>query len=224
MNNRSLAHIERIENLSPIENADKIELAKVLGWNCIVKKGEFKVGEKIIFCEIDSVLPNKPEYDFLRKYNFRIKTQKLRGVVSQGLVLPLSSLGIFRPAILNAGDDVTELLGITKYLSPSERDEFAQQERKIANEKNKLKKFMMRYSWFRKLFLSRRQKEGFPYWCTKSDEVRLQSIPHVLEQFKDKEVYVTEKIDYQSVTFTGKLVPRFNNVIGRFIFNKVIKL
>ena len=48
-----------------------------------------------------------------------------------------------------------------------------------------------------------------------------QNIPHVLEQFKDKEVYVTEKIDYQSVTFTGKLVPRFNNWLGVFIFNKI---
>ena len=73
---------------------------------------------------------------------------------------------------LDVGTDVTELLGITKYLSPSEREEISQTDRKLANEKNKLKKFMMRYSWFRKLFLSRKQKEGFPYWVSKTDEER----------------------------------------------------
>jgi hypothetical protein len=61
------------------------------------------------------------------------------------------------------GTDVTELLGITKYLSPSEREEANQLERKLANDKNKLRKFMMRYSWFRKLFLSKKQKYRFPY-------------------------------------------------------------
>jgi hypothetical protein len=116
---------------------------------------------------------------------------------------------------------VTESLGITKYLSPSEQSEFQKEEDKIKFEKNKLKKFLMRYSWFRKLFLSRKQKEGFPYWVSKTDEERIQSIPHVLEQFKDKEVYITEKVDYQSVTFTGKLVPRFNNWFGRKMFNIV---
>lgn len=218
MNERSLAHIEIIESLNPIENADKIEIAKVLGWNCVVKKGEFKVGEKIIFCEIDSVLPDKPEYEFLRKYNFRVRTQKLRGVISQGLVLPLTAAKNLTYKI-DIGFDVTELLEITKYLSPSEREEISQQERKLANEKNKFKKFMMRYSWFRKLFLSRKQKSGFPYWCTKSDELRCQSLhwEEFYEQFKDKEVYITEKIDFQSVTFTGKMIPKYGGLLGRLI-------
>lgn len=91
---RSLAHVEIITALSSIEGADFLELAQVLGWQCVVKKGEFQVGDKIIFCEIDSVLPELPEYEFLRKYNFRIKTQKLRGVISQGLVLPINITGM----------------------------------------------------------------------------------------------------------------------------------
>lgn len=203
MSERKLAHIEIIEELREIPGADKIEVAKVLGWECVVKKGEFKVGDKVIYVEVDSVMPDRPEYEFLRDRKFRIRTIKLRGVVSQGLVLPVTVLkgnnkywaepgiGFFG----DVGDDVTEALGITKYLSPSERDEISQQERKLANEKNKLKKFMMRYSWFRKLFLSKKQKSGFPYWVSKTDEERIQNIPYVLEQFKDKEVYVTEKID-----------------------------
>lgn len=215
MSERKLATIQIISNLTPIEGADKIEVAHVLGWECVVKKGEFKKGDIVVYVEIDSIMPEKPEYDFLKDRKYRIKTIKLRGQISQGLVLPLGNLSGF------IGDDVTDILGITKYLSPSEREEITQQERKINNEKNKLKKFLMRYSWFRRLFLSKKQKSKFPYWVSKTDEERIQNIPHVLEQFKDKEVYVTEKIDYQSVTFTGKLVPRFNNWFGIKMFNLI---
>lgn len=213
---RSLAHIERIISLSPIEGADKIEVATVLGWQCVVKKGEFKVGEKVVYVEVDSVMPELPQYEFLKDRKYRVRTIKLKGQVSQGLVIPIieGNLNMYN---LPIGTDVTEKLGITKYLTPSEREEITQQERKLANEKNKLKKFMMRYSWFRKLFLSRKQKSGFPYWVSKTNEERIQNIPHVLEQFKDKEVYVTEKIDYQSGTWTGKLVPRFNGWLGKIL-------
>ncbi len=209
---RKLAHIEKIINISPIEGADNIEVVTVLGWKCVVKKGEFKLDDWVIYVEIDSIMPEKPEYEFLRDRKFRVKTIKLRGQVSQGLVLPLSLLG---DGIkwFNLGDDVTDKLGIVKYLTPSEQEE----ERKIVLNSNKLKKFMMRYSWFRRLFLSRKQKEGFPYWVSKTDEERIQNIPYVLEQFKDSEVYITEKIDYQSGTWTGKMVSRFNGVLGKLI-------
>ena len=62
---RKLAHIEIIESLTPIEGADKIETAIVLGWSCVVKRGEFKVGQPIVYVEVDSVMPDKPEYEFL---------------------------------------------------------------------------------------------------------------------------------------------------------------
>lgn len=220
---RKLAHIEKIEWIRPIERADKIEVCGVLGWECVIaKKDNFKVGDTIIYVEIDSVMPERPEFEFLRERKFRVRTIKLRGQVSQGLVLPLSLLDKNTKVVLEG--DVTEILGITKYLSPSEREELFQQEKKISNTKNKLKKFMLRYSWFRRLFLSKTQKKGFPYWVSKTDEERIQNIPYVLEQFKDKEVYVTEKIDYQSVTFTGKMLPRFNNWFGMRVFNLVSKL
>ena len=89
---RKLAHVEVIESLLPIEGADKIEVAKVLGWECVVKKGEFKVGEKVIYVEVDSVMPELPEYDFLKDRKYRVRTIKLRGQVSMGLVLPITIL------------------------------------------------------------------------------------------------------------------------------------
>jgi len=211
---RKLAHVEKIDKLTPIKGADKIEVAHILGWECVVKKGEFKEGDKVIYCEVDSVLPEKPEFEFLRSRKFRIKTIKLRGQISQGLVLPLDSLSNVSPEVsisfVNIGDDVTKYIGITKYITPSERKEIEQLERKMQNDKNKLRRFMMRYSWFRSIFLSKSQKSKFPFWVSKTDEERIQNMPHVLSQFKDKEVYVTEKIDYQSATFTGELVPKYN--------------
>lgn len=213
---RKLATIQTISKIEPIAGADSIEKATVLGWECVVKKGEFSVGDKIIYVEVDSVMPEKPEFEFLRDRKFRVRTIKLRGQVSQGLVLPISD----NKNTHEVGDDVTEELGVTKYLSPSEREEISQQERKIANDKNKLRKFMMRYSWFRNMFLSRKQKEGFPYWVSKTDEERIQNIPQVIQQFADYDVYVTEKIDYQSVTFTGKMMPNTTPIIGKFMPKK----
>lgn len=205
---RKLAHIERISWIKPIKDADKIELCGILGWQCVIaKKDNFKIGDKVIYIEIDSIVPEKPEFEFLRDRKFRVRTVKLRGEISQGLVIPISYLSNFSK--YDIGDDVTEVLGIVKYLSPSEREEFEQEERKVHNEKNKLKKYMMRYSWFRKLVLSKTKKTGFPDWVSKTDEERIQNVPQLLSYFKNYRVYVTEKIDYQSVTFTGKMFRKY---------------
>jgi hypothetical protein len=212
---RKLAHIEKIEWIREIPGADKICTYGILGWEVVDQKGKYNVGDKVVYCEIDSVLPDKPEYEFLRDRKFRIRTIKLKGQVSQGLVLPIYPVLVGKSfpgePRFEIGTDVTENLGITKYLTPSEREEI----KKVEVNQNKLTKFMKRYSWYRRLFLTRKQKEGFPYWVSKTDEERIQNIPHVLEQFKDKEVYVTEKIDYQSVTFTGKMVPKFGGLFGK---------
>lgn len=212
---RKLAHIELIAGLREIPGADKIEVAQVLGWECVVKKGEFSAGDKIIYVEVDSVMPEKPEFEFLRDRKFRVRTIKLRGQVSQGLVLPISVLPQ-NSSHFSIGHDVTDLLGISKYLTPSEREEV----KKVEINQNKLIKFMKRYSWCRRLFLSRKQKEGFPYWVSKTDEERVQNIPQILQQFADKEVYITEKIDYQSGTWTGKMVPNTTPIIGKFLPKK----
>jgi len=217
---RKLAHIEKIEWIKPIDGADKIELCGILGWQCVIaKKDNFKVGDKVVYCEVDSVMPEKPEFEFLRERKFRIRTIKLRGQISMGLVLPTSYLSV-DSGKFGEHQDVTEWMGITKYLSPSERTEIEQLENKIKLEKSKLKKFLLRYSLFRRLFLSKKGKSGFPYWVSKTDEERIQNIPQVLKQYKDKIFYITEKIDYQSGTWTGKMVPRFNGILSKLPFKK----
>lgn len=190
MSERKLATIQVIESIAAIPNADKIVMCKILGWECVIKKDEFQIGDKVCYCEVDSVMPEKPEYEFLRERKFRIRTIKLRGQVSQGLVLPIPD----KYKSKDVGFDMTEIMGITKYLTPSEREEIKDEERLI-RKANKLKKFMMRYSWFRRIFLSNKGKKGFPFWVQKTDEERIQNFPHVLQQFADYECVVTEKID-----------------------------
>jgi RNA ligase (TIGR02306 family) len=110
---RKLASIQSIKALEPIEGADAIEKATVLGWQLVVKKGEFKVGDLCIYCEIDSLMPDRPEFEFLKPRGMRVKTIRLRGEISQGICFPLSIL----PAgvVVEEGADCTEILGITKY-------------------------------------------------------------------------------------------------------------
>ena len=113
---RKLASIQKIWNLEPIEGADAIEKARVLGWELVVKKDEFNVGDLCVYCEIDSILPERPEFEFLKPRKMRIKTVKLRGQVSQGICFPLSVLPEGTP--IEEGLDVTEILGVTKYEAP----------------------------------------------------------------------------------------------------------
>ena len=108
---RKLAHIETISWLRPIEGADKIELAGILGWQCIVKKGEFKVGDLAVYVEIDSIMPaDNPDFAFLEPRHYKIKTMKMRGVVSQGIIFPLSVLHDDKTH--EVGEDVTDMLKI----------------------------------------------------------------------------------------------------------------
>lgn len=113
---RKLASIQRIKALAPIEGADAIEKATVLGWQLVVKKGEFKVGDLVVYCEIDSLMPDVPEFEFLKPRGMRIKTVRLRGQISQGICFPLSILPNHAPIIEDS--DVTEFLGIVKYEPP----------------------------------------------------------------------------------------------------------
>jgi len=113
---RKLASIQKIKSLTPIEGADAIEKATVLGWQLVVKKGEFNVGDLAVYCEIDSVMPDKPEFEFLKPRGMKIKTVRLRGQVSQGICFPLSILPNDFEIIEDA--DCTDVLGITKYEPP----------------------------------------------------------------------------------------------------------
>lgn len=113
---RKLASIQRIKSLEPIEGADAIEKATVLGWQLVVKKGEYQVGDLAVYCEIDSLLPDRPEFEFLKPRGMRIRTIRLRGQVSQGICFPLTIL----PDDIEPQEDldVTEILGIIKYEPP----------------------------------------------------------------------------------------------------------
>jgi hypothetical protein len=218
-NERSLAHVEKIEWVRDIPGADRIVTYGILGWEIVDQKGKYNVGDKVIYCEIDSILPDKPEFEFLRDRKFRIKTIKLKGQVSQGLILPLSILpnNSIKYKNLVYGFDVTELLNITKYLSTSEKDECVNQEKTIHwTKKYKITKWLWKYKWFRNYIKPVNIKQ-YPNGISKTDEERLQNFPRVLEQFKDKIVYITEKVDYQSVTFTSKMNSRFRGVLGKLI-------
>ena len=129
-----LASIQTVNAVEPIPNADAIEKIRVLGWWVVVKKGEHRPGDKLVYCEIDSLLPERPEFEFLRREQlqagpdrrrpaqtilpagFRIKTVKLRGQVSQGICFPLSILPPGAPT--EEGADVTDLLGVLKWEPP----------------------------------------------------------------------------------------------------------
>lgn len=111
---RKLVSLQRIDALAPIEGADQIEQARVMGWTVVVKKGEFKPGDACVFFEIDSVLPESaPWAEFMKARGYRIRTLKLRGVLSQGLALPVSILG--EGEMPPIGIDIRERLGVTKY-------------------------------------------------------------------------------------------------------------
>ncbi|MBW8050304.1 MAG: RNA ligase (ATP) [Cytophagales bacterium] len=113
---RKLASIQKISATEPIQDADAIEKATVLGWQLVVKKGEFKPGDLCVYCEIDSVLPERSEFEFLKPRKMRIKTVKLRGQISQGICFPLSILPT--DTEIREDMDVTEILGIIKYEPP----------------------------------------------------------------------------------------------------------
>lgn len=119
---RKLATIRRIDAINPIPDADAIEVATVGGWKVVVKRGEYSVGDLAVYCEIDSWIPHTIA-PFLSKgepkvYNDvkgeRLRTIKLRGQLSQGLLLPryvvLDKIGE-----IYEGMDVTDLLGIQKW-------------------------------------------------------------------------------------------------------------
>lgn len=117
-----LATIETINKIEPIEGADKIELATVNGWKSVIKKKDFNVGDRVVFIPIDTVLQPAVWNSFLQHKDnpdspIRVKTVKLRGTVSQGLVFPLTILPdpFFEHDI---GTDVADLIGVTKYEKP----------------------------------------------------------------------------------------------------------
>lgn len=210
---RKLAHIETVTNIRPIEGCDNIVQCNVLGWNVIVKKDEFKEGDKCVYIEIDSIVPSdNPDFAFLEKKHYKIKTMKMKGTISQGIVFPMDILHSDKE--FNIGDDVTDILKITQIedevpATQSVSKEQRQKQFKAKHKKffkNPIVKYFMQYSWFRKVVFSfmpkkKTKKYGFPSYIVKTDEIRLQNMPWVLETCKDTPMIVTEKLDGISSTF-----------------------
>lgn len=165
---RKLVSIQTINKIEEIPGADFIVKVDTLGWHLVAKKGEFDVGDKCVYFEVDSVLPDRPEFEFMRNKHFRVKTCKFKGTISQGLALPTSILPPGTP--LEIGSDVTETLGVVKY------------EPAISAQ------------------LAGVVKGNFPSFLHKTDEIRIQSVPKVLERHSGKSFYVTEKVDGSSMT------------------------
>jgi RNA ligase (TIGR02306 family) len=117
---RALCSVVRVKSISPIPGADKIVLAEVNGWQCVISKDEgVSEGDLALYYSIDSIPDlDDPNCALVKKRGGRIKTLKLRGIISQGLLAPLSWLASRGEEVsqLRAGDDVTELMGVTKVL------------------------------------------------------------------------------------------------------------
>lgn len=204
---RQLATIRKIADIRPIPGADRIVVAQVDGWECVVQKDEFRVGQEIVYIEVDSIVPELPQFEFLRDRKFRVRTIKLRGQVSQGLVLPTSILP--DPGKYVLGDDVTKVLGIKKY-DPEAQQEALLMQKQPQKPKSKFAQFMMRFKWYRKMFMKSKRKGGFPEWIAKTDETRIQNLTTLfdIERKNGTKFSVTEKVDGQSATYYLRKVSR----------------
>jgi RNA ligase (TIGR02306 family) len=181
-----LASIETIKKIREHPNADSLEICELLGWQTVVKKGIHKEGDKVVFITIDSIVPRYHWSDFLADKNnpdkpIRIKNIKLRGEYSSGLVIPLIEFPLQFTAC-DEGHDVTELLGITKYIKEIPAN------------------------------LSGENVGDFPsHLAPKTDEDNGLNDPSLVEEVfnSDNEITITSKIDGSSCTLVvedGKLV------------------
>lgn len=111
--------IVKIDEINSHPNADRLDLATIGGWQCVVGKDTYKAGDSCVYIPIDAILPEKLEYKIfppeakVKLEKHRIKTIRLRGAISQGLVVSLETLGL--SADVKIGTDLREKLGITKY-------------------------------------------------------------------------------------------------------------
>lgn len=194
---RQLATIQKISKIEPIVGADSILKAHVLGWEVVIKKDEFKEGDLVVYCEVDSVLPDKPEFEFLRDKKFRIKTIKLRGQVSQGICFPLSILP--KNLKMEEGTDVTETLGVEKWETYADEPKIKNQNKKVIFPRW-MPRWAMRIAFVRAIFLSKTKNKTFPSIIPKTDETRIQVLQPLLSKYKGQSFYATEKLDGSSIT------------------------
>ena len=209
---RELVVIAKIQEVRPIEGKDRIELATVENYNVIVGKGEYKVGDLCVYVFYDVILPQKPEFEFLRSrcwsplyQGFRIREMKMAGEFSSGIVFPLSILPTSLP--IREGLELTDLIGAKKY------DPEALKERNaLANKKDNsgpVLKFLLRFKLFRFLFFRHKKAPvGYPDRVSKSSEINIQKNFGSLKN-SGHTFIKTEKLEGQSSCYC--LIPK-----GRF--------
>ena len=214
---RELAYIARVTEIVPIEGADRVEVAKIQGWTCMVAKGAFQVGDLGVFFEADSKVPEKEPFLFMEKRHYKVKVQKFfKGtVISDGLLMSFADFG-WKDGKYAEGDFLTKELGIT-YAE-------AEDNKRKANSTDKYKKMAQRHPKLfqnpiikkayktnfgkKVLFLffgKKKDKKGcWPAWVVKTDEERIQNLASRIEEFQNEKWIATEKIDGTSTTFTLK--------------------
>jgi len=187
---QDLANIKQISQIIPHPNADALEIAIIEGWQCIVKKKQFKPNDLVVYIAIDTVLNNKPSWaSFLEQRNWRVRLIKLRGELSYGLILPLSVLPEITPIELDS--DVSSLLGVVKYQKPESNAG------KHSPGKTKINSFPS--------FTGMRV----------TDEINLQSKVKALNELTGKPYYITTKWDGSSMTAIYTATP--SNPDGEFV-------
>jgi RNA ligase (TIGR02306 family) len=197
---RKLVTVKKIENLRSIPDADMIEAATVGGWQVVVKKGQFQIGDPCIFFEIDSFLPIQPRYEFLRKgcyknienlgEGFRLRTIKLKKQISQGLVMSLDDLGIWKES-----DHVWKYsneIGNTYYISPTLDEDLS----------DILK--VVKYEPPLPANLVGKARGNFPSFVPKTDQERIQNLindPAQMAEILGQQFEITLKLDGTSATY-----------------------
>jgi len=197
---RCLACVAKVINVEPIPKADKLVKVSVLGWSCVVRKGEFNIGDLGIYFGIDSILDTEnPEFSFLG--GKPLKTRKILGTISQGLLLPLSILEYYHipKEAIKEGDDLSLQLKVKKYIPPEEQQVYN-------NEKS----------------------NKIPEHVQKTDEIRIQQRPQFLEEIKERPIVITRKEDGTSTSYIyykGEFMVAGRNYVcseddksGRFYF------
>ena len=215
-NERELAYIAQVTEIRPIEGADRVEIAKINGWTCMVGKGDFQVGDLGVFFEADAKVPETEVFDFMAKRKYKVKVQKFfKGtVISDGLLMPVSAFG-WKTEDLAEGDFLTKKLGVT-YAD-------AEDNKRKKNTGDKYKKMAQRHPKLfknpiiRKIYKTnlgkkilfvffgkkKDKKNAWPHWVVKTDEERCQNQPFRFHGERKNEHFVaTEKIDGTSTTFT----------------------
>ena len=137
---RMLAHVEEVVAIEPITGCDNIEYVTVLGWHVVQRKNTVKVGDKVVYIEIDSKVPEtNPSFAFLESRKYKVKSIKMKGVLSQGLIMAFNDLGL-NADNYNIGDDLTQTLGITK-IDTEEEQRLQREEDALNIAKSKHAKF-----------------------------------------------------------------------------------